>query len=46
MSLTLAVPPAPNSLLAGTLDAVVEWLNDPAQEWPARSRWPRRPTPA
>jgi CubicO group peptidase (beta-lactamase class C family) len=35
MSLTLAVPPAPNSLLARTLDAVVEWLNDPGQEWPS-----------
>jgi CubicO group peptidase (beta-lactamase class C family) len=35
MSLTLAIPPAPNSLLARTLDAVVEWLNDPAREWPA-----------
>jgi len=34
MSLTLAVPPAPNSALARTLDAVVEWLNDPAQDWP------------
>ena len=35
MSLTLAVPPAPNSLLAATLDALVDWLNDPALEWPA-----------
>jgi len=35
MSLTLAVPPAPNSLLARTLDAVVGWLNDPGQEWPS-----------
>src|ERR1700722_6926830 len=35
MSLTLAIPPAPGSLLARTLDAVVEWLNDPAQDWPA-----------
>jgi CubicO group peptidase (beta-lactamase class C family) len=35
MSLTLAVPPAPNSPLAGTLDALVEWLNDPGQDWPA-----------
>jgi CubicO group peptidase (beta-lactamase class C family) len=35
MSLTLAVPPAPNSALARTLDAVVEWLNDPGQEWPS-----------
>ena len=35
MSLTLAVPPAPNSLLAATLDAVIEWLNDPARDWPA-----------
>jgi CubicO group peptidase (beta-lactamase class C family) len=35
MSLTLAIPPAPNSPLARTLDAVVGWLNDPAQEWPA-----------
>jgi D-alanyl-D-alanine-carboxypeptidase/D-alanyl-D-alanine-endopeptidase len=35
MSLTLAIPPAPDSLLARTLDAVVEWLNDPAQDWPA-----------
>jgi Beta-lactamase len=35
MSLTLAVPPAPNSSLARALDAVVGWLNDPAREWPA-----------
>jgi len=35
MSLTLAVPPAPDSPLARTLDAVLEWMNDPAQEWPA-----------
>ena len=35
MSVTLAVPPAPNSPLARALDAVVEWLNDPAQEWPS-----------
>ena len=35
MSLTLAVPPAPNSVLARTLDAVVEWLNEPGQEWPS-----------
>ncbi len=35
MSLTLAIPPAPNSVLARTLDAVVEWLNDPGSEWPA-----------
>ena len=35
MSLTLAVPPAPNSPLARTLDAVVEWLNDPGQDWPS-----------
>ena len=34
MSVTLAVPPAPNSPLARALDAVVKWLNDPAQEWP------------
>jgi D-alanyl-D-alanine-carboxypeptidase/D-alanyl-D-alanine-endopeptidase len=35
MSVTLAVPPAPNSPLARALDAVVEWLNDPGQDWPA-----------
>jgi hypothetical protein len=35
MSVTLAVPPAPNSPLARALDGVVKWLNDPAQEWPA-----------
>jgi CubicO group peptidase (beta-lactamase class C family) len=35
MSLTLAVPPAPNSVLARTLDAVVQWLNEPGQEWPS-----------
>jgi CubicO group peptidase (beta-lactamase class C family) len=35
MSLALAVPPAPNSALARALDAVVGWLNDPAQDWPA-----------
>jgi len=35
MSLTLAVPPAPNSSLARALDAVVEWLNDPGQDWPS-----------
>jgi CubicO group peptidase (beta-lactamase class C family) len=36
MSLTLAIPPAPNSVIARTLDAVVEWLNDdPARQWPA-----------
>jgi CubicO group peptidase (beta-lactamase class C family) len=35
MSVTLAVPPAPNSSLARALDAVVEWLNDPGQDWPA-----------
>jgi CubicO group peptidase (beta-lactamase class C family) len=35
MSLALAVPPAPGSPLARTLEALVEWLNDPAQEWPA-----------
>jgi CubicO group peptidase (beta-lactamase class C family) len=34
MSVTLAVPPAPNSSLARALDGVVKWLNDPAQEWP------------
>jgi CubicO group peptidase (beta-lactamase class C family) len=36
MSLTLAVPPAAKSALAETLDAVVEWLNDPARDWPAQ----------
>jgi hypothetical protein len=36
MSLTLAVPPAAKSALAETLDAVVEWLNDPAKDWPAQ----------
>ena len=46
MSVTLAVPPARDSSLARALDAVVEWLNDPAQDWPASCRWPRRPTPA
>jgi CubicO group peptidase (beta-lactamase class C family) len=35
MSLTLAIPPAPNSFLARTLDSVVAWLNDPSQPWPA-----------
>jgi CubicO group peptidase (beta-lactamase class C family) len=35
MSLTLAVPPAPNSALARALDAVVDWLNEPGQEWPS-----------
>ena len=35
MSLTLAVPPAPNSALAVALDAVVGWLNDPGQDWPS-----------
>ena len=34
MSLTLAVPPAPNSMLARTVEALVEWLNDPAKDWP------------
>jgi CubicO group peptidase (beta-lactamase class C family) len=35
MSVALAVPPAPNSPLARALDAVVEWLNDPGQDWPS-----------
>ena len=35
MSLTLAVPPAPDSALARALDAVVEWLNDPGQDRPS-----------
>ena len=35
MSVTLAVPPAPNSSLARALDAVLQWLNDPGQDWPS-----------
>ena len=38
MSLTLAVPPAPKSLLARTVDALVGWLNASEQakaDWPA-----------
>ena len=34
MSLTLAVPPAPDSALAVTLAAVVAWLNSGAVTWP------------
>jgi CubicO group peptidase (beta-lactamase class C family) len=33
-SLTLAVPPAPGSPLAGTLDAVLAWLNGTDRSWP------------
>jgi CubicO group peptidase (beta-lactamase class C family) len=33
-SLTLAVPPAPGSALAGTLEAVVAWLNGTGRDWP------------
>jgi CubicO group peptidase (beta-lactamase class C family) len=37
MSLSLAIPPAPDSVLARALDAVIDWLNDPdpAAGWPA-----------
>jgi CubicO group peptidase (beta-lactamase class C family) len=34
-SLTLAVPPAPGSPLAGTLDAILAWLNGTDPSWPA-----------
>jgi hypothetical protein len=33
-SLTLAVPPAPGSLLRGTMDAVLAWLNGTDRGWP------------
>ena len=33
-SLTLAVPPAPGSALAGTLDALLAWLNGTDRDWP------------
>jgi CubicO group peptidase (beta-lactamase class C family) len=33
-SLTLAVPPAPGSLLRGTMDALLGWLNGPDRGWP------------
>ena len=32
-SLTLAVPPAPGSALAGTLEAVLGWLNGTDRDW-------------
>ena len=35
MSVTLAVPPASHPSLARALDAVLQWLNDPAQDWPS-----------
>jgi CubicO group peptidase (beta-lactamase class C family) len=35
MSLSLAVPPAAGSPLAGVLDSLIAWLNDGAQGWPA-----------
>jgi len=35
MSLSLAVPPAGGSPLAGVLDSLIAWLNDGAQGWPA-----------
>jgi len=34
-SLTLAVPPADGSALAGVLDSVLSWMNSGAGEWPA-----------
>jgi len=34
-SLTLAVPPAPGSPLAGTLEALVAWLNGTDSSWPS-----------
>jgi CubicO group peptidase (beta-lactamase class C family) len=44
MSLSLAVPPAASSPLAEVLDALVAWLNDGAQGWPASvARAPRAP---
>ena len=33
-SLTLAVPPAPGSPLAGTLDDILAWLNGTDRNWP------------
>ena len=33
-SLTLAVPPAPGSALAATLDALLAWLNGTDRDWP------------
>jgi len=37
-SLALAVPPAAGSALRVTLDAVVDWLNDGARDWPPSIR--------
>ena len=34
-SLTLAIPPAEDSVLAAAIDAVIEWLNDGDAPWPA-----------
>jgi hypothetical protein len=34
-SLTLAVPPAADSALAGVLESVVAWMNGGAREWPS-----------